>query len=646
MQKHAGKEYYIEKAIDTNGQVLIPEIVPGGLYYRTARGVQLNLEGVEDGIICRIRPPADTKVVQLALGQASSRLCDAIYSPARDCALVFRGAQLQIAAVQGGYMVVCEGPLKVTRMDDFMKVHREVPWFRPMDRTHFPAAPTGWCSWYYYYLGINQEEVVKNTDWLAENLQKFGCEWIQIDDGWQGKGTGLGSNRDWFATCVQDFPQGMEWCAGYIRSKGFRAGIWCIPFTYSNEEVFRKNPDMFILREDGTSVGEHAVIPEAHRGMPPEDQHFEWAGRYFIDPTSPRGEDFLRQLFTLMCREWGYEYVKIDAQAMMPEYYEKYRKQLYNPAMSGEMAYREGLQVIKDVMGPEAFLLNCGYAWDSVNLCEGIRTGGDVIPGEGWKGFQLAIDVTLRKLYLNSIAFYTDPDALCVRECVSLEEARLWATFVGITGQLLMMSDKMYELPPERVELLKRILPVAPIRPMELYALDEKHRPDIFVLKVDKSQVGQWDIAALFNWSETEERVIELTPARLGWQEKEWLCVDYWQGEVLHKGAGTVKIVLPPKTSRLLSCWKLENRPVFTGTNRHITQGGIDMEWLDWEEETLTLSGVSQVVGGDPYEIRIHVPANYQPEECALRTDGGLMKLMLHREQNESVRWKVKFKRI
>ena len=52
---------------------------------------------------------------------------------------------------------------------------------------------------------------------------------------------------------------------------------------------------------------------------------------------------------------------------------------------------------------------------------------------------------------------------------------------MGITGQLLMASDDMPKLSEERVELLRRIFPVADIRPMDLYPLHGK--PRIFDLR-------------------------------------------------------------------------------------------------------------------------------------------------------------------
>ncbi len=74
----------------------------------------------------------------------------------------------------------------------------------------------------------------------------------------------------------------------------------------------------------------------------------------------------------------------------------------------------------------------------------GSRTGGDVVLG--WGGFQVALRPTLQYYYLHNIVWYSDPDVLLVRSPLTLDQARVWATLEGLTGQALMSSDRLMDL--------------------------------------------------------------------------------------------------------------------------------------------------------------------------------------------------------
>jgi len=627
------------------GSEVHTERTPTGWFLKAATGLRAELKGHQHAVICRVEPGEDREVVQLGCGEASSALCNAAYFPKEDTAYVFRAEGVRIETIlkdghAKGYAILCGGPMSVTVVQDYMRVHRGLPWFEPMDRKRFPTAPAGWCSWYYYYLKVNEGELIQNLEWLADNLKEFGCEWVQIDDGWQGRGDGYGSNRDWFETCDQDFPHGMKWCADRIKAKGMRPGIWCIPFTQSNSETFEREPMLFVRDEDGSSPGELAE-ELTYEWMPAEERQYEWAGRYFLDPTGEEGKQYMHRLFHMLCQEWGYDYVKIDAQGMMAGFYERHRPRLTDPSLGGERAYRAGLDAMRSEMGRSRFLLNCGAGWSSCGLCDGVRIGGDV--ALSWEGMQQAIGSTMRWLYLNTLAFYTDPDVVCVRDPLPVEQARLWATMVGITGQLLMASDKMYELPDERVELLRRIFPVADIHPMELYPLDGGQKPSIFDLKVCKPGVGCWDVVALFNWAESELKTFELSPARLGLPLGSWVCLDVWTGELLDAGDGELDLDVPPASCRVIGYWHNEGVPRVVGTNRHLTQGIVDLDKVEWDGEHLRLSGTSHVVAGDPYKVRIFVPERFAIREPELSKVGPIAELVINSKKSRKVHWRVDF---
>jgi hypothetical protein len=268
---------------------------------------EYDILGPADAFPCRLRPAGNPDVVQLGIGPVESLRCNALYSPSRDEAISFEQACVALTRRGGAFHLTAQGQLAVRTERDFMKTKGGIPFFRPLKKSAFARAPGGWCSWYVFWQGIREEQVTQNTDWLAKNLKQFGCEYVQIDDGWQGVGQGDGINRNWYVTEKNKFPHGMKWLADYIRAKGLRPGIWLIPFATSDEKTFRERPELFVRRPDGGSVYE---TPNAATGK----LEVDWTGRYVVDPTSPSARKWFEDLFRMICDDWGYDYVKIDGQ--------------------------------------------------------------------------------------------------------------------------------------------------------------------------------------------------------------------------------------------------------------------------------------------------------------------------------------------
>ena len=514
-----------------------------------------------------------------------------------------------------------------------MKTKRGLTYFRPLDKCVLPA-PAGWCSWYVFWQGIREEHVVQNTDWLAANLKKFGCQYVQIDDGWQGVGQGAGENRDWYVTEPKKFPHGMKWLADYIRSKGLVPGIWLIPFATSDGNLFRRQPELFFRRADGTSVFE-TTDPKSGK------TEINWTGRYAIDPTSPKARAWLVDLFRMLCDDWGYDYVKIDGQGGSAGVCQEFRNRMADPRVRPDDAYRLGLAAIKAVMGPKRFLLNCGGQFTSCGYCEGIRIGGDV--GPDWTGMQPAIQATMQHLYTNNLCFWTDPDVVCVRPPLTLDQARLWATLVGITGQLLMASDDMPKLPNERVEILRRIFPVADIRPMDLYPLPGK--PRIFDLRVSAPEAGQWDVVGVFNWDTLDSVSVRLAPNELGWPDGKYVFYDVWEKRLLGVGSDGLTLALAPTSCKLVAARPLAGHPQLIGASRHITQGADDLIEARWDPAATSWSGRSRVVAGDPYELRFTLPPGWTCPGGEAKQEGPLAVLTLRSESNQAMQWRIAFAR-
>jgi hypothetical protein len=472
-----------------------------------------------------------------------------------------------------------------TVMRDYYKDTLGVKYFSPVDKSRFPVPPSGWCSWYFYYQEINEDEVKRNARWLAANLKDYGARYVQVDDGWQGTGHGLGENRDW-TTIDKRFASGMDSLARYIKSLGLSPGIWLAPHGQSNEALVRRRPGVFMLRADGTSASS------------------TWEGKYLVDPSTPEGRAYLKDLFETLAG-WGYEYFKIDGQPVVVREYRTKKAALKNPSDDTDALYRGTLEAVRAGIGPERYLLGCWVVpLEGVGLMNGSRIGADVLPN--WDGFRFALRATMEYYFLHNVAWYADPDVLVVRPPLPMEQARAWATLAGLTGQALLTSDRLEDLPAERVELLRRVYPAVDVRPLDLFKSERNKR--VFDLKV--SHLGRgYDVVGVFNFDEARR-----SPAYVSWKElglpggAPVHVFDFWNVEYLGAWEGGVSVELLPASCRVLTLMPAADHVQLISTSRHITQGWVDLVSQTDDPAQNSYRGRSKVIGEDPYELRFVFP--------------------------------------
>ena len=169
-------------------------------------------------IPARVRDGVNKDLMVMTLGQVSPSIADGTFDPVKD----------EVRLKDG------------TVLKNYFRDTLKIKYFAPIDKTRFPLPPSGWCSWYFFYQEINEGEIKITAKWIAANLKDYGVHYVQIDDGWQGTGRGLGENRDW-STINNRFPSGMDGLAAYIKSLGLKPGIWLAPHGQSNEAVVKNH---------------------------------------------------------------------------------------------------------------------------------------------------------------------------------------------------------------------------------------------------------------------------------------------------------------------------------------------------------------------------------------------------------------------
>jgi len=499
----------------------------------------------------------------MTLGDVSPSIADGSFDPAKD------------------EMRLKDGKILPHYYRDILKIR----YFQPIDKARFPLPPAGWCSWYFYFQEINQDEVKRNAAWIAENLKDYGAVYVQIDDGWQGTGHGLGENRDW-TTIDKRFSGGMDTLAAYIKSLGLKPGIWLAPHGQSNLEILKNNHGVFLLNPDGTSASS------------------TWEGKFLIDPSTPESQKYLTELFRTLSK-WGYEYFKIDGQPIVIREYRTRKATMRNPTDDPDALYRQTLASIRAGIGPDGYLLGCWVVpLEGVGLMNGSRIGADVLAN--WDGFKFALRATMEYYFLHNIAWYNDPDVVVVRSPLPLEQARAWVTLAGLTGQAVLTSDRLMDLSAERVELLRRVYPAVDIRPLDLFKYERnKHIWDLKVNHLGRA----YDVVGVFNFDEAKSAPRYVSWTDLGLPDDKPVHVfDFWNKEYLGAWEQGMTIDLPPASCRVLTLLPEADHPQLISTSRHITQGWVDLVAQSYDRATNTYSGRSKAIKNDPYELRFVYP--------------------------------------
>ncbi len=136
--------------------------------------------------------------------------------------------------------------------------------------------------------------------------------------------------------------------------------------------------------------------------------------------------------------------------------------------------------------------------------------------------------------------------------------------------------------------------------------------------------------------------------------EKEYFVYDFWNDKFLGviTGGGRLEQTLRPGEARMMSLREKVDHPQVISTNRHIMQGYLDMDNVAWNKKRKTLTGISKVVGKDPYVITIasnefvleNVKTNNPDVKISfIKSDNGLIKITIESLENAPVEWEIQY---
>jgi hypothetical protein len=490
------------------------------------------------------------------------------------------------------------------------------------------------------------------AEYAGQHLKPFGFNFVQIDDQWQEGVSKNGPKRNFTTHAAKGpYPSGMQATSDKLKQHGLRPGIWFMPFAgTSYDPFFVDHQDWFIKRETG------------------EPYETDWGGTC-LDMTHPGAREHLRSTVQRIAHEWGYTFFKMDGlwtgTATKQIYVNNGYKEdgigdavFANPDKTNIEAYRDGLKLVRQTAGDGVFLLGCCIAQNmrsfggAFGLVDAMRIGPDTGGHLGGAVFGA------REYFLHGRVWYNDPDCVGVRASVPLDQARMWASWVAISGQLYYDSDWIPDLPADRLDILRRtMLPHGQAaRPVDYF---EQDQPRIWLL-TDQRGTPRRDVVALFNWS-GQPAQFDLPLTRLGLaHDGTHVAFDFWGNAFLAPFQDRLQLTLPKGSCQILAVRPLLDRPQLLSTSRHVTQGIVDVREETWDGSSGTLRGRSQVVAGDPYELRVVALAKQEgwtvtgaevsPADQAagvkisVRETNGLVRARIESADSREVAWSLRFR--
>lgn len=378
-------------------------------------------------------------------------------------------------------------------------------------RVNGPSLMGWWTSPMEYNTTVNEGQAYTNIEWLAQHLKQLGYDFIQIDSPYTY------SLGEYTHANTGMYPHGLRALGSKVSSRGLNFGIWVAPFQVGEQSwVFKHHKEWLVRNARG--------LPIKLPGVTEVQEPFS-----ILDPTHPGAQEYLRQTYRTMTREWGVKYIKLDYMDMTAM-----EGNYYRPHTTALEALKIGLQVIRDAVGEDVFLDKDGSPMlTPVGIVDEGRVSGD--SGHSFAIWKDRASSIMSRYYMHRNFFVIDPDAFTLLKEVpgaehdeflpegpplTLDEAQLSIVLAATTGGMFEIGDDLPSLSkdPERLALLRNKDLIQMVKlgkasePLDLmnYSPDDL-QPSVSLLHEEERQ----SMLTVFNWSE-QSRSHEFTMSDLG----------------------------------------------------------------------------------------------------------------------------------
>lgn len=558
----------------------------------------------------------ETVILRSAVGTATSVKDDAIFNRQEDCAVVFnKTPYFKYCAECNCYVTdLSANEFCVSVKERVYEDTFSVRYGGINKNNTFPVPPVGWMTWYAVRFDACEDVVLKNALWLKENLKDYGADTIWVDWEWYHSNFFNHEAPDEIGYFTPDpvrYPHGMKYVSDKIREMGLIPALWIGPTNEPAKAAFvEENPDSVLAKE------------------------MEWCGEYFFDLTDEKYRKEYLANAVKKVKEWGYDALKWDCLPVTLLFADRYHEYMSEPNKTSEEALREVVQLGREIVGKDFYMLSCAGAADreirfAIDCFDGARIGGDIF---SWQEYiDSFVKRVLRFYSFHNVEVYCDPDNVVLREEYNTyDQAVSRASSVAVLGLPFTLGDDLTVLPKDRVDIIKKCIPAVDAHPCNIGEM--ALTTDAFIVNLSIAKpFEQWNIVDVMNLSETD-KTKTITFDELGIEKGKYLVYEFWNDEFIGLQEDGFTTELRPCASKVFAIRKYTGIPQVVSTTRHITQGGVDLLDVRYDQTTKVLSGVSHVVKGDLYKISAYDPY------CNV-----IVKKEWIPEETADVSWEIKF---
>jgi len=447
---------------------------------------------------------------------------------------------------------------------------------------------SGWCSWYYYYTKVTEQDVLSNIDYFKQH-KDLDISLIQLDDGYQTGIADWGIYNDKFNS---KFPHGLKWLAEQIHDAKFKAGLWVAPFLITRKSTLYKEHSNWAIQDKNNKI----IFT-----------HIGWGSlQSGLDLSCDEVIDHCENIAKAISKDWGFDFLKIDFLHASEPIDAKYKY----PYFSRAQILRRGVNAIRSGLGNEKILLGCGAPLGPcVGLVDVMRIGPDT--AAIWTHLELlfekfakiidchlkgALRSTIQRSYMHQTWWINDPDCVVVRENKSkltYDEVILQLTVFGLSGGQFL-----------RIELLKRLSPPFS-RSQNSYAVPL----DIFVEKLPTlytrtifTPFGKRHLTTVINWSNKKQirtlkisQLITYKDIQNTKHNQKFIVFNYWKEKIegIFELGEDVKLEIVSHGCEYLAIvpYNLQEKevPIFLSSTLHILQGAQEITQGKYNKENIEI---------------------------------------------------------